>query len=193
MKRITSILSLVAIVASALFVTSCAQKKTPDMIPAFPSNKFATYGLNDKGEILWSWESTYGYTNAKGGGFGVASGTSSTIITNKLGTRFLEYRITPNFAWTAEVVGDGQQYIELGQWLGEGSPYNEEDYTWGATASGDKGLNSIYVRVIKTPVLDVEEAVDCKISLTMNGETMTIATLTIEPCPEDADDSTDGE
>jgi hypothetical protein len=169
MKKFISILSLAAIVASALFV-SCAQKKEPTLVTAFPYNKTATYVQNeDSGEWAWSWASADGWTAAKDGGFG-------TTTTNHFGATVLEYRIDPNAAWTAEVVGQGKEYVEMGQ----GFDFDVEKLTWGSTASGDRGKNSLYFRVLKTPE-SYEEAVEVEVALTMVGETMVIATLVIEP------------
>ena len=168
MKKITTILSLVAIVASTLFVTSCAQKKEPTLVPAFPYNKTANYVQDeDSGEYSWTWEKADGFSNAKGGGF---------QLSTKLGSHILEYRITPNAEWTAEILGQGKEYIEVGQ----GYDFHEENYTWGATAKGDKGQNVLNFRVIKTPE-SYEEAFTCEVALTMCGEKMVIATLIIEP------------
>ena len=169
MKKFISILSLAAIVASALFV-SCAQKKEPALVPAFPYNKTATYVQNeDSGEWAWSWASADGWTAAKDGGFG-------TTTTNHFGAEVLEYRIDPNAAWTAEVVGQGKEYVAMGQ----GFDFDVEKLTWGSTASGDRGKNSLYFRVLKTPE-SYEEAVEVEVALTMLGETMVIATLVLEP------------
>ena len=120
MKKFISILSLAAIVASALFV-SCAQKKEPTLVPAFPYNKTATYVQNeDSGEWAWSWASADGWTAAKDGGFG-------TTTTNHFGATVLEYRIDPNAAWTAEVVGQGKEYVEMAQ----GFDFDVEKLAWG--------------------------------------------------------------
>lgn len=171
MKKITTILSLVAIAVSALFV-ACAEKKEPDLISAFPSNKLATYAPNETtGVHEWKYEADYKYTLAKGGGFGNDRGEVSVF-----GNHILEYRITPNFAWTAELDKTGKEYLELGR----GYTFNEEDYTWGTSGSGDKGMQSIYFRVIKTPEVN-EEAVVCTVYLKMQGQSVAIATLTIEP------------
>ena len=175
MKKFISILSLAAIVASALFV-SCAQKKEPTLVPAFPYNKTATYVQNeDSGEWAWSWASADGWTAAKDGGFGVVS-SGTTAGTNHFGATVLEYRIDPNAAWTAEVVGQGKEYVEMGQ----GFDFDVEKLTWGSTASGDRGKNSLYFCVLKTPE-SYEEAVEVEVALTMVGETMVIATLVLEP------------
>ena len=175
MKKLFSMLSLAAIVVSALFV-SCAQKKTPDLVPAFPYNKTATYVQNeDSGEWAWSWASADGWTAAKDGGFGAVSG-GATAGTNHFGATVLEYRIDPNATWTAEVVGQGKEYVEMGQ----GFDFDVEKLTWGSTASGDRGKNSLYFRVLKTPE-SYEEAVEVEVALTMEGETMVILTLVLEP------------
>lgn len=169
MKKFTTIVSLVAIVASALFV-SCAKPKEPTLVPAFPYNKTATYVQNeDSGEYSWTWASADGWTAAKDGGFG-------TTTTNHFGSQVLEYRIDPNAEWTAEILGQGKEYVEMGQ----GWSFDIDSYTWGATAHGDKGKNSLYFRVLKTPE-SYEEAFTCEVALTMAGETMVIATLVIEP------------
>ena len=169
MKKFISILSLAAIVASALFV-SCAQKKEPTLVPAFPYNKTATYSQDeDSGEWSWSWASADGWTAAKDGGFG-------TTTTNHFGPTVLEYRIDPNADWTAEVVGQGKEYVEMGI----GYDFNADNLSWGTTASGLKGKNSLYFRVLKYPE-SYEEAVEVEVALTMVGETMVIATLVLEP------------
>lgn len=167
MKKITAILSLVAIVASALFVTSCAQKKEPTLVPAFPYNKTATYSQNeDTGEYKWTWASADGFTNAKGVGFQFAKFDGTT----------LEYRMTPNAEWTAKVVGQGRAYIQIGQGYG----FADENYTWGETASGDRGTNALYFKVIKTPE-SYEEAIEVEVALSMCEQEMVVATLVIEP------------
>jgi hypothetical protein len=168
MKKFTTILSLVAIVASALFVTSCAQKKQPTLVPAFPYNKTATYTQNeDTMEWAWSYASADAYSNAKGGGFEAS----------KLDPTYLEYRIAPNADWSLEIVGNGKQYVEAYLWDGH---FKVEDYTFGSTLSGKKGMNEVGFRVIKTPE-SYEEPVEVEVALTMEGETMVIATLVLEP------------
>ena len=170
MKKFISMLSLAAIVASALFV-SCAKPKEPTLVPAFPYNKTATYAQNeDSGDWKWAYASADGYTNAKGVGF------QASLLDNKTLATYLEYRIDPNAAWTAEVVGQGKEYVEMGQ----GFDFDVEKLTWGTTASGDRGKNSLYFRVLKTPE-SYEEAVEVEVALTMVGETMVIATLVLEP------------
>jgi hypothetical protein len=94
MKKITSVLSLLALVASALFV-SCAQSKEPDLVPAFPSHKYASYALNKDGVYVWTFNTTDSYTAAKGGGFRV----------NTANAAILDYIIIPNAEWSVEIVG----------------------------------------------------------------------------------------
>ena len=167
MKKFISMLSLAAIVASALFV-SCAKPKEPTLVPAFPYNKVATYTQNEEDETWkWSYASADGWTAAKGTGFQAS----------KLGTDYLEYRITPNADWTLEVVGNGKQYVEAYRQDGY---FTAEECTFTHNLSGKKGQNTIGFHVIKTPE-SYEEAVEVEIALTMCDQTMVIATLVLEP------------
>lgn len=167
MKRFSAMLSLVAVVASALFV-SCAKPKEPTYVAAFPSHKTATYTQNeDTGVWSWSYSSTDTHSNAKGSGF----------LASKLDPTYLEYKITPNADWSLEIVGLGREYVETYLWDGH---FNIEDYTYSSIVSGMRGLNTVGFRVIKTPE-SYEEQVEVTVNLTMAGETMAIATLVIEP------------
>ena len=167
MKKLFSMLSLAAIVVSALFV-SCAQKKTPDLVPAFPYLKTATYVQNEEDETWkWSYASGDKFTNALAVGF----------QESKIDPTFLEYRMTPNAAWTLEVVGNGKEYIEAYRQDGY---FNVEELTFAHNLSGDRGLNTVGFRVIKTPE-SYEEPVEVEITLSMEGETMQILKLVLEP------------
>ena len=171
MKKFISMLSLVAIVASALFV-SCAEPKEPTLVPAFPYNKTATYSQNeDTGEWIWSDASDDGYTNAKDTGF------YPSLLDNKTLAEYLEYRIDPNADWTLEILGNGKEYVEVALWDGH---FKAEEYTFGSTLAGLRGKQQLEFRVIKTPAVG-EEAVTVEAALTMVGETMVIATLVLEP------------
>lgn len=177
MKKLTALLSLVAIAASVLFV-SCAQKKEPDLVPAFPSHKYASYSFSKKNNAYaWTFESTYSYTAAKGCGFRVNT-TNSAI---------LDYVIDPNTDWTARVVGDASEYVEVRYGYG----YNDEHYTYGAEVSGERGLQTIGFRIVKQPEWN-EEAKECDIALTMGSETMIIATLTIDPAQKPTEEPEEG-
>jgi hypothetical protein len=167
MKKLISMLSLAAIVVSALFV-SCAKPKVPTVVPAFPYDKTAIYTQNvDSGVWAWSYASGDKYTNALGVGFQAS----------KLDPTFLEYRFTPNMDWTLEIVGNGKEYVEAYRQDGY---FKVEELTFASSLSGLKGQNTIGFRVIKTPE-SYEEAVDVEVALTMAGETMVILTLTLEP------------
>ena len=171
MRKFISMLSLVAIVASALFV-SCAQKKEPTVVPAFPYNKTATYSQNEEtGEWIWSYATADGYSNAKGVGF------YTSLFDNKTLATYLEYRFTPNVDWSLEILGNGKEYVEVCLWDGDFTP---EEYTFGSTLSGKRGQNQLEFRTIKTPE-SYEEPVEVEVALTMEGETMVIATLVLEP------------
>ena len=167
MKKFISMLSLAAIVASALFV-SCAKPKEPTLVPAFPYDKTATYSQNeDTEEWAWAYASGDKFTNALGVGFQAS----------KLDPTYLEYRFTPNAAWTLEILGNGKNYIEAYRQDGY---FKVEECTFSSTLSGDRGLNTIGFRVIKTPE-SYEEPVEVEVALTMEGETMVILTLVLEP------------
>ena len=167
MKKLFSMLSLAAIVVSALFV-SCAQPKDPDLLPAFPYRKTATYSQNEDTEAwAWSYASGDKFTNALGVGF----------QESKVSTDFLEYRFTPNAAWTLEVVGQGKEYIDAYRQDGY---FTEDQLTFAHNLSGDRGINTIGFRVLKTPE-SYEEPVEVEIALSMEGETMQILTLVLEP------------
>lgn len=167
MKKFISMLSLAAIVASALFV-SCAKPKEPTVVPAFPYDKTATYAQNeDSGEWAWAYASGDKYTNALGVGFQAS----------KIDPTFLEYRMTPNMDWTLEILGNGKEYLEAYRQDGY---FKVEELTFAHSLSGLKGLNTIGFRVIKTPE-SYEEPVNVEVALSMAGETMTILTLVLEP------------
>ena len=167
MKKLISMLSLAAIVVSALFV-SCAKPKDPTVVPAFPYLKTATYSQNeDSGEWAWSNASGDNFTNALGVGF----------QKSKIDPTFLEYRFTPNADWTLEVVGNGKNYIEAYRQDGY---FKVEELKFAHNLSGAKGINTIGFRVLKTPE-SYEEAVEVEINLSMEGETMQILKLVLEP------------
>lgn len=172
MRKFTALLSIVAIAASALFV-SCAQKNVPTVVPAFPSIKYATYQLNKSGDFEWSYESAYGYTDAKGGGF-----------QNKKDAR-LEYVIEPNADWTATIEGDGVEYVafRIGNNGYEG--YDDSQYTHGATVDGARGKRVLRFEVVKTPYKG-ETPVEVNVKMLMCGQNMVIATFTIYPSNEEA-------
>ena len=167
MKKLFSMLSLAAIVASALFV-SCAKPKDPTVVPAFPYHKTASYVQNeDSGEWAWTYASGDKFTNALGVGFQVS----------KVDPSYLEYRFTPNADWTLEVLGNGKEYVEAYRQDGY---FNVEECTFAHNLSGAKGVNTVGFRVNKTPE-SYEEPVEVEIAVSMAGETMTILTLKLEP------------
>ena len=167
MKKLISMLSLAAVVVSALFV-SCAKPKDPTLVPAFPYDKTATYSQNEDTEAwAWSYASGDKFTNALGVGFQAS----------KIDPTYLEYRFTPNAEWTLEVVGQGKEYVEAYRQDGY---FKAEECTFSSTLTGDRGINTIGFRVIKTPE-SYEEPVNVDVALSMCGETMTILTLVLEP------------
>ena len=167
MKKFTTLLSLVAVVASALFV-SCAQKKEPDLVAAFPKHHYATYDVNTKGVYDWTWDSAYSFSQAKGVGF-VKSTQDASI---------LNFRVTPNADWEMYIT-DGAEYVDLR--TGEG--YKEENYTYGDAVSGVQGLSTVGIRLVKQPTIEEGEKT-VNIVLAMAGDKLLVATLTIAPAPE---------
>lgn len=188
MKKFNAMLGLVAIVASALFV-SCAQKKTPDVIPAFPSTFItAEATLNEFEEIDWTWNKgddnkdnkvdalddgiDHTYTPAKGLGF---------VDYGMYNSEILGYAFTPNFDWTAEVVGAGKNYVQIGYGIGN----DPEAFNFGTTLSGKRGRSTVFFYVVKDNIPEsFEEPVECNIALTMNGETINILSLIVNPKAE---------
>ena len=191
MKRITMILGVVAIAVSTLFV-SCAQKHVPDQAKAFPRERAATYALNSKGVYAWSAASTDQWTSGnKWTGFRVA--TVPTDI-SKLGNAVLFYMGT-NRDWTATIAPESREYLKFRVHNGTGSSYDEANYSYVDEVSGkrDNQAELCFV-VIKTPEFG-EESVKTFVNLTMEGETMPLANITIGPKAESSDegDEEDGE
>ena len=179
MKKITSILSLAAIVVSALCM-SCAKSKTPDIVIAFPDNKYASYERNENGAYEWVVESQYvyqpygtssgaaGHSSPKRGGF------ENQSVPNKA---TINYWFEPNAEWTAEVMGIGKKYIQLGYGYG----YQSENQVKGDIVSGGygKGMEDLQIEIIALPeLLDGDK--ECVIELEMNGQRMPLATIKIQ-------------
>ena len=172
MKKFTAMLGLVAVVASALFV-SCAQKKEPDLVAAFPKHHYATYAVNSKGVLDWTWDtSLYGFTQAKGVGF-VKSVQDASI---------LNFRVTPNADWTMSIV-EGEEYIDLRTGYG----YQEDNYYYAKSVSGERGLSTIGIRILKQPTMEEgEKKVD--LELTIANDKLKVVTLTIAPAEDVVDE-----
>ena len=184
MKRISMFLGMVAIAASTLFV-SCAKKHEPDQVKAFPRERAATYALNNKGVYAWSAPSTDQWTSGnKWTGFRVA--TVPTDI-SKLGNAVLFYMAT-NRDWTATIKPESREYLKFRVYKGSGSSYDEANYSYVNEVSGvyDNQIELCFV-VVKTPEYG-EEAFKALVDLTMEGETMPLANITIGPKAADSGD-----
>ena len=179
MKRITMILGMVAIVASTLFV-SCAKKHEPDQVKAFPRERAATYALNKKGVYTWTasadddWDTASRWT-----GFRVISSNIPDEI-KKMGNAVLFYMAT-NRDWTASIAPESREYLKFRVYNGTGDFYDEANYSYVDEVSGkmDNQCELCFV-VIKTPEYG-EESVKTFANLTMEGETMPLANITIGP------------
>ena len=172
MRKFTALLSVVAIAASALFM-SCAQKVVPTLVPAFPSIKYATYELNKRGVFEWTYESAYGFTAAKGVGFQNAKDAR------------LEYVIEPNADWVANISAEDAEYVALRVGKDGYVGYDESQYVHATTTDGARGKRVLCFEVVKTPYKG-ETPVEVDVKLTMCGQTMVIATFTINPSNEEA-------
>jgi hypothetical protein len=180
MKKITSILSLAAIVVSALFM-SCAKSKTPDVVVAFPSNKYATYERGEDGGFYkWTYASADKYepwgtgSGAMGSSSPKRGGFEEQYVPNDA---TINLWFEPNASWTAEVVGEvGKKYIQLG--FGPGN--QSQNLVKGSKISG--GCNNSWVdlqiEVIDVPHISVGD-VEVVIELEMGGQRMPLATITI--------------
>ena len=184
MRKFTSVLSLTAIVLSALFM-SCAKSKTPDVVVAFPSNKYASYERdenyesNAEGAYKWVVEKKYTYdpyalNNPLSSSGGIYGGFDLSSV---LSPRTINYWFEPNLDWTVEVMGIGKKYIVLGY----GHGYKSENYVTGDVISGGygKGFEDLQIEVVRTPEY-AEGDQECVIELEMNGQRMPIATILIQ-------------
>lgn len=171
MKKISVILGCIAVLASTLFV-SCIKEKEPEWIAAPPSNRFAEYIVNDKGERAWSIASADQWTNGN-----YWSGFTHFTDTDPI--EVLRYAMFPNVEWTASIAPGSEEYImfRVGKYGGDAFT---DDYTLQTSCSGRRGYTFLQVIVIKTPAVG-EEAVKAVANVTMGGETTPIITLTIHP------------
>ena len=184
MKRITMILGMIAIAASTLFV-SCAKKHVPDPVPAFPRERAATYALNSKGVYTWTastsddWDTTSRYT-----GFRIATVPEEI---KKLGNVCI-FMIAVNKDWTASIAEESKEYLKFRVWNGEEPYYSEENWSLRDSVSGERDNQAeTQIVVIKTPEFG-EESVKAFINLTMVGQTMPLANITIGPKAESSND-----
>ncbi len=184
MRKITMILGMVAIAASTLFV-SCAQKHVPDQAKAFPRERAATYALNKNGVYTWTasanddWDSASKWT-----GFRVISSNIPDEIKN-MGNAVLFYMAT-NRDWTASIALESREYLKFRVHTGnfEDSFYDETKWSLVDEVSGKMDNQcELCIVVTKTPDYG-EESVLTHINLTMEGETMPLANITIGPKAE---------
>ncbi|MBR2032848.1 MAG: hypothetical protein IKA04_11680 [Alistipes sp.] len=177
MKKIYSILSIVAVVASTLFV-SCAQKKTPDVVTAPPMYVEATYTALDDGGHDWIWDAAYTYNSSH-----VYRGLYQRTVNDTGGyevdkNEWIRYEMMPNVDWTATIV-EGSEYLQfLVNPNGYIGPNPDGNYLTN-TVSGKRGNNTLVFCVVKTPAYG-EENVTCKVDIEMANESINICTFVIE-------------
>lgn len=182
MRKITTILSIIAVAASTLFM-SCAKSKTPDVVEAFPSNKKAAYSHDDEGNYSWSFKfvengsnvdysyEPYNHTSSpKPGGF--------ELIKDGNHPEWVNYWFAVNCEWIAEIV-EGKEYIEL--FYGQGYPYGDpEKYACGSIISSSSlGIQDLQIRVKNLPTAE-EGDKECVIELEMHGQRMPMATIILQ-------------
>lgn len=181
MKRIISVLSFVAIVASALFV-SCVNNREFEDVPAFPTKRDASYVQNDKGVWSWSFASGDKYTAAN-------EWLGFEVYPDDPNKKFLlDYHFATNFDWTVNIVGaKAKEYLAIRVGKGGYDGYKEELFSYVSSTSGKRGDSKIVLMPLKTPAYG-EEPVVCELTVTMAGQTMPLSTITIEaavvPTPE---------
>ena len=171
MKKITSVLSLIALVVSALFV-SCAKPHDINPVKAFPTAKHATYAVNNKGVHAWTWASAYTWNkNNKYTGFRIKPAPGDTS--------HLYYYIEFNKSWTARIVS-GQDYIQFSVGKDGYAGYDESQYDYTSSVSGERGMRLLEIVPLQVPKVG-EEPVVCELVCDMEGETMPLGTITIDP------------
>ena len=175
MKRFLSMLSLVAVVASALFV-SCAKSKDIDPVKAFPRAKHATYTVNENGVHVWSFSSSDTWSKANyWAGFRIEPAPGDTSR--------LYYYIEFNKEWTVRIAS-GHDYIQFrvgkdGYYAG----YDESQYCYTSAVSGERGMQRLVIVPVQVPEVG-EEPVVCELVCDILGESMPIGTITLEPALE---------
>ena len=170
MKKILSKLGLVAVMASALFV-SCIKGNEPTIIPAFPSEMSATYSQNATTQkYAWSFSSDYKWTDAhQWVGFEI----------DPVNSALLNYYIEPNAKWSVKIVS-GTEYLALRVAKNGGDGFADDLFNDRTSTSGNRGKVKLTLKVLKTPAYG-DEPVECKMEMTMAGDTMPLATITLEP------------
>uniref|UniRef100_UPI00405618D2 hypothetical protein n=1 Tax=Alistipes sp. TaxID=1872444 RepID=UPI00405618D2 len=170
MKKIYVVLSMMAVVASTLFV-SCAQKKEPDVVAAPPANQTATYEVNAEGDYAWSY--TYEWTQGNTWrGFWQHALDASNI---------LRYTITPNMKWSAYITPESAEYIQFRVVKpGCDDGFKDENFMLSSTTSGNRGSNTLQIAAIKIPEPGTE-TVTCTAYITMDGQDTPFLTINIVP------------
>ena len=170
MKKIFSKLGVVAVMASALFV-SCIKGNEPSIIPAFPTEMSATYSQNATTQkYAWSFSNDYKWSgNLQWTGFEI----------DPVNNALLNYYIEPNVKWNAKIVS-GAEYLAFRAAKNGGDGFADELFNDVSSISGNRGVVKLTLKTLKTPAYGAEPVV-CKLEMTMAGDTMPLATITLEP------------
>ncbi len=182
MKKITMILGMVAIAASALFV-SCAKPNEIDPAMAFPRERAATYALDKKGTYKWTVASADQWTSGnKWTGFRVVSGNTLPELPGNA----IAFYFAANKDWKASITEESKEYIKFRVRKNTSDEFYDEanwEYVDEVSGSRDNQIET-QIFVTKTPEFG-EESVVARIELTMLGQTMPLANITIGPAAEE--------
>ena len=172
MKKFISMLSLVAVMASAL--VSCEYGREYETVPAFPTKRDASYVQNNKGVWSWSFASADAYTTGN-------EWLGFEVYPDDQNMKFLlNYHFATNLDWTATIVGEkAKEYLAFRVGKDGYDGYQEDKFSYVSTASGKRGDNKLVLKPLKTPAYG-EEPVVCELTITMEGQTMPFSTITIE-------------
>ena len=172
MKKFNLILGVFALVASTLFV-SCAKPKDPTPVAAPPMYVEATYTAQKKGGHLWKWNSAYSWTKAN-----YWRGLYQHDEDKAKSPAHLRYEMTPNTDWVANIT-EGAEYVQFRVGQDNYQGFDDSKYDLTSVDSGHRGNYTMRFFVVKTPAFG-EEAVTCKVEITMAGQTVDICKFTIQ-------------
>lgn len=190
MKKFNLILSAVVFVASSL-LASCAQPNVPTPVAAPPMYVEATYTAQKKGGHLWKWNSVYSWTKAT-----FWRGLYQHDDDKAKSPAHLRYEMKPNTDWSAAIT-EGAEYIQFRVGQNDYAGFDDSKYDLTSITSGKRGLNTLRFFVVKTPAFG-EEAITCKVEITMDGQTVDIckffiqAPLVQESTPEEPEEEEGG-
>lgn len=177
MKKITLMLSAVAIVASTLMM-SCAKKHEPVQVTAFPREKTATFAFSTaQKENWWSYASADGWTSGnKWTGFRYCPAGGASTNDQRKDSRILFYAAL-NSDWTVRITEGSRGFMHflVGGNFWDGSPAYE------ISGTADNQLEFV-IQIDKDKIPGPgEEKLVGKIEAVMGGNVMPLAQIVVEP------------